>query len=151
MADDTPIDEEYEQLKDKLSELENEDDNTTPEYTPPQAEQKDNIFRFFRHILDTYDTTRIARLRDNELGASRLGVRHWQEIATFSKAMNLDKVSDYCNARSQIISATSMSRDGFWAQLFVTQIKKEHKLGTQAPQKKGLFWRKKDENVPEQA
>ena len=48
--------------------------------------------------------------------------------------------------KAEIITATSMSRKGFWPQLFVTQIKKEHKV-TPKETKTGWFNKKPPEEA----
>ena len=115
-------------------------------YGSPEPEKKEGIFRFFRYILNIKDTTRIGNLRDSELGVTRVGVRSYQEIANYAYAEDLDLVGDYFRDKSDIITATSMSRKGFWPQLFVTQIKKETK---EKPTEAKKGWFAKKEETPE--
>ena len=134
-------DEEIEQLEEELKKLESKDSS----YGSPSASQKDNLFRFFRTILNTPDTTRIGNLKPEELGLSRLGVRHYQELANYAKVEGLDIVKDYFMDRSNIVSSTSMSKKGFWSQLFVTQIKREQKEKPKEQEKKKWFGKTKEE------
>ena len=143
MSDEVTSDE-IKELEEELKQLENKDTS----YGSPKSPEKDSQFKFFRDILKIADTTRIGNLTAQELGISKLGVRHYQELSLYAGAEDLDVVSKYFNARSQIITATSMSKKGFWAQLFVTSIKKEQKSKpTEA--KKGWFGKGKVEEGTE--
>lgn len=134
-------DEEIEKLEEDLKKLESKDSS----YGSPSASQKDNLFRFFRKILTTKDTTRIGNLKPEELGLSKLGVRHYQELANYAEVEGLDLVKDYFMNRSNIVTSTSMSKKGFWSQLFVTNIKKqETKTLEAAKEKKKWFGNKKE-------
>jgi hypothetical protein len=108
----------------------------------PEPISKDSIFKFFRQILSSDDSTKTSNLTNEEIGRLLLSVRSYKELGVMCKSMgNWDKVADYMNQKAEIISSTSMGRKGFLAQLFVTQIKKEQKL--QAPvEKKGWFAKK---------
>ncbi len=134
-------DEEIKQLEEELKKLESKDTS----YGSPTATEKDNLFKFFRNILTTEDTTRIGNLTGPELGLSKLGVRHYQELAAYAGVEGLDMVENYLMQKSQIITSTSMSRKGFWSQLFVTQIKREKKDSDKQPEKKGWWGKKQPE------
>lgn len=128
------IDDEIKKLEAELKQLDDKDSG----YGSPSAEQKDNLYKFFRHILEVEDTTRIGKIRDEEIGLCKLGIRHYQEIASYAEVEGLAKVAGYLIKKSQIITSTSMSRDGFWPQLFVTSIKREKK--DKEPEKKKSHW-----------
>ena len=106
---------------------------------------KDTVFKFFREILVSKDSTKVANLDNRELGQLDLSVRSYLEIAKYLEAEGLDKVQKYMEDKAEIIARTSMSKKGFWSQLFVTQIKKEQKLKESEPKKKWLFSGKKEE------
>lgn len=126
-------DDEIKQLEKELDDLESKDS-----YGSPKPPEKDNLFKFFREILKAPDTTRIGNVNQTELGQMKIGVRHYQQLAKYAEVEGLDIVSKYLMDQSQIITATSMSKKGFWSELFVTQIKKEKK-DKEKPEKKGLF------------
>jgi len=124
----------------ELTELEKKSDYGSP---PPIS--KDTVFKFFNKILDSKDSTKVGNLSLQELGSLRLSVRSYQEIALYADAEGLDKVAKYFKDKAEIIARTSMSKKGFWSQLFVTQIKKEQKIKDKEPKKKFLFGGKKEE------
>lgn len=111
-----------------------------PTYNP-----KDNIFKFFRHILTLKDSTKVANLQDLELGKMRLSMRSNLELAAYADAEGLDVVANYFKRKAEILASTSMGRKGFFLQTSVTQIRKDQKIqmANQQPQKKS-FWGKKE-------
>lgn len=135
-----------EELNKQLIELEKLDEelDITSDYSSPSKVSKESIFKFFNRILDAKETTRIANLQGAELGVMKLGVRSYLEIADYADVEGLNKVASYLRAKAEIITRTSMSKKGFWSQLFVTQIKKEQKLREPKEIKKGLFGMKKE-------
>jgi hypothetical protein len=139
----TQEEEELKRLDEELKELE------SGSYGSPEPKLKDNIFRFFKEILFLKDTTRIGNLSGIELGATKLGTRHFKEIGLYAHLEGLDKVADYLYARSEILTSTSMSKKGFWPKLFVTQIKKEQKI-VPKEEKKGWFNKKTQEGAEEE-
>lgn len=113
------------------------------EYGSPAPISKDTVFKFFNEILKSKDSTKVGNLSMVELGSLRLSVRSYQEIAAYAEARGLEKVNKYLLQKAEIIARTSMSKKGFWPQLFVTQIKKEQKVKDDKIEKGGLFGPKK--------
>lgn len=117
-------------------------------YGYPTPPSKENLFKFFNGIIDKVDSRKVSNLKESELGVPKLTVRGYLEIADYMKSEGMIKVADYLRNKAEIINSTSSSRKGFLAQLFVTQIKRDHKIkGTE--EKKGWFANKKpDEAAP---
>jgi len=130
--------EELAEMEEELKDIEAKDD-----YGAPKKPDKENLFKFFKHILDLVDTTKVGNLTMAELGMYKLPVRQIQDVAKYAEAEGLNLVSEYLNSKSHIITSTSMSKKGFWPQLFVTQIKKEQKM-KESEAKPGLFSKKKE-------
>lgn len=105
----------------------------------PKSFDRDSVFKFFRHIIDMNDSSKIGNLENNELGVSKLTVRGYQDLAVYADAEGLDIVKDYCMRKGEIVLSTSLSRKGFLAQLFVTQIKKERKDSGSPQVKRGFL------------
>jgi len=133
-------DEEIEKLEEELKKLESKDTG----YGSPSASLKDNLFKFFRYILTTKDTTRVGNISTQELGVSDLSIRGWKRIAHYARAEKLNTVADYLDGQSEIMTSSSMSKKGFWPQLFVTQIRREKKEGEKKAEKKRWFGGKKE-------
>lgn len=94
----------------------------------PKAPSKDSIFKFFREIIHTKDSSKVANLSKIELGNLNHSVRFYQRVSIYSEEEGLKTISSYFSRLGEIILATSMSKKGFLDQLFVTQIKKEQKM-----------------------
>ena len=133
---------EEELTEEEMEELQKLVGNQDAGYGYPEAPKKDSIFKFFREILNREDTTKVGFLKPDEIGKAFISVRQYQNIANYAHSEGLDKVSDYLNRKSHILTSSSMSHKGFLAQLFVTQIKKEQKVIPPKPKKEG--WFKKD-------
>ena len=111
-------DDELKKMEDELKKLE------TIGYGSPDPPKKEGIYKFFKEILSSKDSTKTANLSSTELGIAKMGVRHSQEIANYAEAEGLPMVADYLRDKAEIILSTSMSKKGFWSQLLVTQIKR---------------------------
>ncbi len=133
--------EESQEMEDLMEDLKIGDKN----YGYTKHPSKENIYKFFRHIMGLEDSSKVGNLDAQELGKPMIPVRAWQEIANYTEAEDLDIVTAYLRSKGEVTLATSMSKKGFLAQLFVTQIKKEQKL-TKAKVKKGLFSRPVEED-----
>lgn len=110
-----------------------------------QASLKDSIFKFFREILRTNDSKKVGNLTDVEITNMRI----YLNLANYGDVEGMTKVSEYMRKKAEIIAATSMSRKGFLAQLFVTQIKREQKVRSQPAEQKGFFFGKKTQQAEE--
>ena len=137
-------DEELQKLEEELKDLENI--GTSTGYGSPSPEKKDNMLKLFRDMISSKDSRKIANLSTTELGHSELGVRHLLEISNYASAEGLDMVADYLTGKAEIVLATSMSKQGWFGNLVVTQIKKEQKLKEPKQIKKSLFGKKEGEN-----
>lgn len=122
--------EEYEQLQ-------NQTEYQLGYPTPPS---KDNLFKFFRELLKKNDSSKFGNLSAAELGLPDITVRGYQSIAINLKhGWNMNKLANYLEEKGESTLATSLSKKGFLAQLFVTQIKKDQKVKDMPQQSKGLF------------
>ena len=133
-------DAEIKELEEELKKLESKDTG----YGSPSAAAKESLFKFFNKILTIKDTTRIGNLTAPEIGLGRLSVRGYKSIALYAKAESLNLVEDYFNDQSNVLTESSMSKKGFWSQLFVTQIRKEAKIRDKSQEKKKWFGGKKE-------
>lgn len=147
MTDD--IDNELKELEEQLKQLESGSKTSDFSSDSPMKEIKDNIFKFFREILQLKESWKVGNLKDSEIGLTRLSIRSYLELAQYASAEGLDIVSDYFTERAEITASTSMGRKGFLPQLFVTQIKREQKLQEQPKEKTGWFKRNVEEKENE--
>jgi len=121
-------------------------------YGAPQAEEKQNIFSFFKRVIFMKDTTRTSNLTNDELGFTKIPVRTNLILSLYSEQMGLSGLSNHFMRESQIISDSSLSREGFLDKLAVTQ-KREMESKTRRsnlPQKKGWFAPKQPQQPTDQ-
>jgi len=135
-------DKELKQLLEEAKELGidvSEYDQELSNYGSPEPEQKENIFRFFKELLKFEKTWKIGNLSAAEIGSTKLGVRHFLNLAQYAEAEGLNIVSKYLIGKANIIAEPTMGKKGFFAELFVTQIKKLEKLKEPKKEKQGWF------------
>ncbi len=131
--------EELEALEEELERLESVEGTEKSSYGSPSPEKKDNMFKFFREVLNLKESWKVGNLKDEEIGKSRLGVRAYLELSAYAEAEGQDLISEYFTKKADIVAAPTMGRKGFMAQLFVTQIRKDQKVKSPEQKKKSLF------------
>jgi len=104
----------------------------------PKPLAKDTIFKFFRELLGLKNNEKVGNLSVSELGQLGMTVRGYLELSNYCREESMNKVADYLDTKAQIILATSLSKKGFFPQLFVTQVRKEQKIRPTID-KKGWF------------
>jgi hypothetical protein len=131
--------------EEQLEELNEESLLQQTSYPYPEQQTKESQFRFFKYLIALKDSSKIGNLTTEELGLLPIAVRRWQDIALYAESEGLDTVSDYLQAKAEIILATSLSKKGFLVELFNTQIKREKKEKPTKEEKKGWFQKKNQE------
>lgn len=112
----------------------------------PKSPEKDSTLKLFRDLIKDDDSKKVTHLDSAEL----IRTRGYLDIALYAETEGLLPVSAYLESKAENIFATGMSKKGFFAQLLVTQIKKEQKIPVKKPEKKGwLFNRKKEQESEE--
>lgn len=127
--------EEYDELQQQGIE------QATGQYGYPKPPDKDNLFKFFKHLIEKPDSSKIGNLNKIELGDALIPVRAWQSLALYAQKEQLNEFSDFLAQEGQILLHTSASLKGFYPTLFVTQIKQEKKATGQV-EKRGWFSKK---------
>lgn len=93
----------------------------------PAARKPESLFSLFKKVWRTPDSSKVANLEKTEIGDLGISVRDAQNISSFSKFLGHKGVSDYFRNVGEITLATSMSRKGWFVELFVTSKKFAHK------------------------
>ena len=107
----------------------------------PEKEDKQSILSFFNKVIGMTDNTKTGNVSIDELGEVKLPIRTNLELHNYCSTMGMKGLSDYFIRRAQIISGSSLSKDGFLDQLIVTQ-KKESEIKrktSSTAQKKNWF------------
>jgi hypothetical protein len=110
-----PVDsEEYSDIADGM----NEEEDLYPEQKQPS-----NLFSLFKSVLKMKDSTKVANLSKDELGSLGMPVRGNFNVALISEVLDHPGVAEFFERRAEILNATSMSKDGWLGELFVSQKK----------------------------
>lgn len=103
----------------------------------PIPDQKHNVHEFLHSVATETDTTKVGFLKEEELGKPKHPVRGYKEFALICKdIIGNDYFKDFFTAEGEIVTATSLSREGFLVKQAttttkqladITKIKKENK------------------------
>lgn len=113
--------------------------------TAPMPEENKGVHAFLNKIAEAKDTTKTGYLTEEELGLPKLAARTLKELALFCKEVaSEEEIGKYFDAKAEILTATSLSKEGFLAKLAViTRRETSNILKTPAKKNKGWFGRKK--------
>lgn len=89
----------------------------------PAAKKPESLYGLFNKVWRTHDSSKVANLKKNEIGDLGISVRDCQNIAMFARYLGHKGVASHFNKMAQVTLATSMSRDGWFVELFVTSKK----------------------------
>ena len=109
------------------------------------GDSKTTVPSLIKAIIKTKDTTRVANLKEEELGLPQLPVRTYMELQLLCKD-DMPEFANYFSEMKEIVTAPSLSREGFLVKQ-ATVTRKEFADKTQRKENKG--WFKKDK-PPEQ-
>ena len=115
-------------------------------YGSSMPETQHNTHTFLHNVATAEDTTKIGYLKEEEIGTLENPIRSFKFLALFSdKIMNKPELRDFFLQRSEIGTATSLSRSGFLTKLAVVQ-RRELADVTKQPKKENKGWFKKKED-----
>lgn len=111
----------------------------------PKEEEKHNIFTFFKKVILMKDTTRVANLKDDEIGLAKVPVRTLQGLSLYCKEVGLSGLGRYFEKEAHILTDTSLGREGFIPKLAVTTKREmEAKSKVFSDAQKKTWFKKKD-------
>lgn len=114
----------------------------------PVPEEKQNIFTYFKKVIDVPMNIKTANISKDEIGMVKLPVRSLLGISQYCGAMGMLGFQNYFKQEAQITLGTSLSFEGFLNKLAVTQ-KRESEIKTRGmPSKRRGFFGKKKEIQP---
>lgn len=116
--------------------------------TTPTPEEKQNVHTFLSNVAVSKDTTKTGNLDAIEIGAPKLPVRTYKDLALFCEEIaDMDYYADYFKKKSEIITSTSLSKDAKLLNLAVVQ-KREIADVTTKERKPNRGWFKRKSEVP---
>lgn len=112
-------------------------------------EGKHNVHTFLHNVAIAEDTTKLGYLKEEEIGPASNPTRAYKHMALFAdKVMEDDVLKDFFTKSAEIVSSTSLSRDGFLAKLAVVQRRELADL-TKGEAKKNKGWFSKKDKTAE--
>jgi len=117
----------------------------------PSADPKHNVHTFLYGVATADDTLKLGNLSEIEVGIPKLPLRTLKELQLFcNDVANMQYMGDYFGKKSEIMTASSLSKDAKLITLAISQ-KREFSQRVRTPgasQKKS--WFKKKDGAEEQ-
>lgn len=123
-------------------------EETAKSYGNPIPDDKFNIFTLIKKVSIAKDTTKLGNLDKEELGSAFWTERGCKEMALISQSIcNKQIWADYFDAEGEILTATSLSKEGFLLKLGIIQQRSIDNTTKRNVNKKSLLnlGRKKEE------
>lgn len=89
----------------------------------PTQRGESNIYNLFWKVNKAKSSTKVGNLKKDELGMLNISVRDAQKLGTLGHIFHHPLFGDFFFGLAEITSSTSMARDGWFAELFVSQKK----------------------------
>lgn len=103
------------------------------------------IYSLFNTVLQKKDATKVSNLTSEELGSLGISVRESMRIALLGKTFGHPRFAKFFDDQAGIVNNSSMSRDGWFTELFVTSkkyaSKDSHSSINSLPQAKKGKWK----------
>ena len=93
------------------------------EYGGSELKPLGGIYQLFDTVLNKSRSTKVSNLNKDELGDLGMSVRDSMRIALLAKTFGHIMFANFFMNQAGIISDTSMSKDGWFTELFVTSKK----------------------------
>ena len=111
-------------------------------------EEKHTLHTFLYRVATSEDTTKTGYLERDELGNAEYPVRSLKSFSLWSdKVIVNDYLKDYFNKESEIVTSSSLSRDGFLDKLAVTTKQELADITKPKSVNKGWFRKKPEETT----
>lgn len=109
-------------------------------YGAPTPEEKHNVHVFLNKVATSEDTTKTGNLDTTELGVTKYSMRTYKNLhLVCDKLCNDDIWADYFKKKAEILSSTSLSKDGFLTGLAVIQRRQIEEIKKERKENKGWF------------
>lgn len=127
----------------KLSPAEMEELAGALGYGASVPDQKQNVHTFLHNVATADDTTKLGFLTPEEIGLPKNPVRTFKNMALVSSSIMDNKdLQEYFLAKSEILTSTSLSREGFLTKLAVVTRRELADVTKSRKQNKGWFGKK---------
>ena len=141
MEENTPMSEEEQLTPEEMQLLE----EAMKGYGAPEEDKKHNVHTFLHQVSISPDTTKTGNLSEEELGFTKYSERSYKEMSLVSRELCNDNLwADYFGKKAEILTSTSLSKNGFLTELAVITRKQIEDVTKPKKQNKGWF-KSKDE------
>ncbi len=89
----------------------------------PSAKEKPDLFSLFWKVIEKIDSSKVSNVNKQELGMLEISVRDCQRIKLIAYQLGHKKFGDFFDKQGEITLSTSASKEGWLAELFVSQKK----------------------------
>ncbi len=121
--DEEIIEEEDQDLKPDLDSEDFDYAEDDIDFTNPEPKPLGGIYSLFKTVLNKQDSTKVGNLDKDELGSLGISVRESMRIALLANTFGHPIFADFFMSQAGIISDSSMSKSGWFTELFVTSKK----------------------------
>ncbi len=112
-------------------------------YTNAQAIY--NAPKFLHDVAESKDTTKTGNVTEEELGIAPFTVRMLKDVQTYCMMMGLKYHANYFGDKSEIITASSLSKEGFLDKLVISTKQELQAITKSRKENKGWFKKKKSQ------
>lgn len=89
----------------------------------PEQKRQESLYHLFQKVWKAEDSSKVANLTNVELGKAIMSVRDAQHLALLATTFRHEKFAKFFRSAGEIVLATSASRRGWFAELFISQKK----------------------------
>ena len=130
----------------ELSEAEKEELAKALGYGTTQSDNKHTTHTFLFNIATAEDTTKVGNIEKDELGTPRHPTRAYKQLALIAeKIMDNDDLASYWKLKSENITATSLSKEGFLPKLAVITRREIADMTKRRKPNRGWFKKRDDD------
>jgi hypothetical protein len=107
------------------------------------SQEKSNTHAFLTKVIDNDSTLKTGNINEEELGNPQINLRGLKELELFSRKIEKNELwADYFEGMAEIVTAPSLSKEGFLLKLAVTNKKELADVTPQRKRNKGWFSKK---------
>ena len=121
------FDEILDEAEDDLDDAEDIKEGQVDSYgTYPEQEQKDSIYKWFWRVAKLQKPSqlmRVGNLTNAEIGPHQISIRDAMNLAILGKTFHHEAFGNYFASIGKVISASSMSKGGWFMDLSISQKK----------------------------
>jgi len=109
----------------------------------PSRDSSHNVHSFLDKVTKATDTIKTGNLTNDEIGLPSLPIRTYKELSLFCREVaNMEYFAKYFDAKAEILTSTSLSKDAKLLNLAVIQKKEVEDKTKPRVENKGWFKKK---------